>query len=79
MVYAIQMSQEFRNVIGYLSLSDFLKQIPPRNTLSTLFFFLHSLVAEHTAINFQPIARARTACTKTFCINAQRLGLVEKK
>ena len=34
-----QMSQKFRHFIGYLSISDFLKQIPPRNTLIILFFF----------------------------------------
>ena len=33
------MSQKFRHFIGYLSISDFLKQIPPRNTLIILFFF----------------------------------------
>ena len=33
------MSQIFRHFIGYLSISDFLKQIPPRNTLIILFFF----------------------------------------
>ena len=33
------MSQKFRHFIGYLSISDFLKQILPRNTLIILFFF----------------------------------------
>ena len=37
-VYSL-MSQKFRHFIGYLSISDFLKQIPPRNTLIILFFF----------------------------------------
>ena len=35
----LQMSQKFRHSFGYLSISDFLKQIPPRNTLIILFFF----------------------------------------
>ena len=47
--------------------------------LSFYSFFLHPLVAEHAAINFQPIARARTACAKTFFLHAQQLGGVEKK
>ena len=47
--------------------------------LSFYSFFLNPLVAEHAAIDFQPIARARTACTKTFCLRAQRLGGVQKK
>ena len=47
--------------------------------LSFFSFFLHPLVAEHAAINFQPIAQSRTACTKTFCLRAQGLGSIEKK
>ena len=33
------MSQKFCHSFGYLSISDFLKQILPRNTLIILFFF----------------------------------------
>ena len=40
-------------------------------------FFLHGIISEHAAIDFQPTAQARTACTKMFCLHAQRLFLVE--
>ena len=41
-------------------------------------FFLHPIISEHAAIDFQPTAQARTACTKTFCLRATQLGGVEK-
>ena len=33
--------------------------------IKLLSFFLHPIISEHTAIDFQPSAHARTACTKT--------------
>ena len=39
---------------------------------------IHPIISEHAAIDFQPTAQARTACTKTFCLRAQRLWSVEK-
>ena len=44
-----QMSQKFRHFIGYQSISDFLKQIPPRNTLIILFiFYTHQSLSTKT-------------------------------
>ena len=63
----------FFHLIRNLSITDFSKH------MKHFILFLHPHVAEHIAIYFQPMAQARAARTKTFCLCAPRLEEVEKK
>ena len=47
--------------------------------LKQFFFWVHAIISEHAAIEFQPTPQDRTACTKTICLHAQRLWHVPKK
>ena len=50
----------FLHVLRIFSVSDFPKQICIRHILSFLVFFLHPIISEHAAIDFQPTAQANS-------------------
>ena len=62
-----------------LSVSDFHKETHFWHILGQLFFFVYPLADPHTAIVFQPLARASMACTKTNQCCEDRLEGAEKK